>query len=273
MTEPPSTVCGRIAANRAVADGYFVMSLRVAPSFGTPLPGQFIMLKAKAAGAQLLGRPLSVYDFERRDTEAVLHLLYKVVGTGTGLFSGLHTGDDLEILGPLGKHFALPAGMERLVLVAGGVGIAPLTFLASWCRAQGAKPRITCYVGAANAGALAGLDRMESLGVDLRISTDDGSRGYHGLVTELLEGDVASLDARRSAICACGPSAMLRRMARILEGHPVPCFVSLEERMACGLGACLGCAVPVKTAGPGCRYKRVCKDGPVFDIRELAWDG
>ncbi len=275
MSDHPSVTYGRITANRAVAEGYFVMSLELPFAFETPFPGQFIMLRAKDGSAPLLGRPLSVYAFERREEGSILEVLYKVVGKGTLLFSALQAGEDVEILGPLGGNFPIFPGIKNVLLVAGGVGIAPLSFLASYCQEHlgGAAPKVTCYVGAGSADALVGLDRLEASCSDIRVCTDDGSRGHHGLVTELLEKDISSRGARDSILYACGPSAMLRRIAGLLETHPMPCRVSMEERMACGLGACLGCAVPVKTSGGGHSYKRVCKDGPVFDITELAWDG
>jgi dihydroorotate dehydrogenase electron transfer subunit len=158
------------------------------------------------------------------------------------------------------------------------VGIAPLSFLASvYANRRGhADRKVVCYVGAAEAAALVGLDRLEAAGADMKICTDDGSSCHQGFVTELLEQDRGLFDPRDTVIYACGPRAMLNRVAEILETHPIPCQVSLEERMACGLGACLGCAVPVKdaakTAGGGPSYKRVCKDGPVFDLGELIWN-
>lgn len=274
MSDHPSVMQGKIMANRAMANGYFVMSLGLSATFDAPFPGQFIMLRAKGINAPFLGRPLSIYAFERGEKGSTLEVLYKVVGKGTLLFSELQAGDDVEILGPLGVNFAISPEVKNVVLVAGGVGVAPLSFLASYCREhQGGKsPSVTCYVGAGSADALVGLDRLEASCSDIRICTDDGSRGYHGLVTELLEKDFGSLNGRNSVIYACGPSAMLRRIAEMLEAGAVSCQVSMEERMACGLGACLGCAVPVKATGRGYRYKRVCKDGPVFDIKELMWD-
>lgn len=269
-----SAVSCRVMENRRVAEGYFVMSLELPAAFDTPLPGQFVMLRAKGVQAPLLGRPLSVYAFERGEKGATLEVLYKVAGTGTLLFSGLPDGGDVEVLGPLGGRFEISPGVKNVILVAGGVGVAPLSFLASHCRGDraDARPRITCYVGAGSADALVGLDRLEASCSDVRICTDDGSCGHHGLVTELLEKDFSLLDSRDSVICACGPSAMLKRMAELLEKHTVACQISMEERMACGLGACLGCAVAVKAGDGGFRYRRVCKDGPIFDIRELIWD-
>ena len=279
MGEHRSLTDGRVRANTCVAEGYYVLSLGLTAAFETPLPGQFVMLRAKGAHAPLLGRPLSVYAFERRAKEATLEVLYKVVGRGTQLFSALRAGDEVEILGPLGRPFAVSDAAKTVVLVAGGVGIAPLSFLASaYANHRGCADRkVVCYVGAASAAALVGLDRLEVADADMRICTDDGSRCHHGLVTELLEKDAAWLDGREAVIYACGPQAMLKRVAQILERHPASCQVSLEERMACGLGACLGCAVPAKAAvktagGSGPCYKRVCKDGPVFDLSELIWN-
>jgi dihydroorotate dehydrogenase electron transfer subunit len=127
-------------------------------------------------------------------------------------------------------------------------------------------------MGAKTAGELVELDRLEHLCEDINVCTDDCSMGYHGFVTEPLEKDLKSFPIADTMIYACGPAAMIRRLAGLLEDHPVPCQVSMEERMACGLGACLGCAIAVRGQNGERQYKRVCKDGPVFDIRDILWD-
>ncbi|MBN1613824.1 MAG: hypothetical protein JW950_05080 [Deltaproteobacteria bacterium] len=149
--------------------------------------------------------------------------------------------------------------------------MAPLAYLAHRCRgrnAGGKRTSIIVYAGARNAQSIVGIKHFEA--VDLRICTDDGSRGFHGPVTALFERDLCSYDPEKTMIYACGPPAMIGSLARILEATSFSCQVSMEERMACGVGACLGCVTAVKDNGGRIRYERVCREGPVFDIRDLA---
>jgi dihydroorotate dehydrogenase electron transfer subunit len=270
--EHPSVVTGQVIGNPGVAPDHFLFTLRLPPSFATPQPGQFVMIRDPERGEPLLSRPLSVYGFHREGDQAILDLLYHAAGRGTSLFSRMKPGAILAVLGPLGQGFTLRRDVRKVILLAGGVGVAPLTFLLHECYSRDTSPqrtKFTAYIGARTARLLMGIDRLEGF-CDLRMATDDGSAGYHGLVTDLLSYDLGGYDTDETMIYACGPAAMIRALGFIVMKTDIRCQVSLEERMACGIGACLGCAVAITDSDGKNAYRRVCHDGPVFDIREIA---
>ncbi len=215
-------------------------------------PGQFVMVRVADDFDPLLRRPLSIHD---RQGERIA-LLFKVVGRGTARLAKVQPGEEIDVFGPLGRPF--PPVEGRVVLVGGGMGLAPLLFLAKESDPETTRLRL----GAAGVGDLPGLDDFEALGLPLQVFTEDGSLGVEGLVTQGLAGELAE---RPATIMACGPEPMLRATAKIAARAGVECWVSLEARMACGLGACLGCVVE---AADGSR-PRVCADGPVFEARRI----
>lgn len=276
MPHKTERLSGKIMSNREIAKDHFLMSLKVSgyfssagTSFQEITPGQFVMLRVKGREFPFLRRPMSIYSLYPSAGDLIIDLLYRLVGKGTFVISRLKPDDEIDILGPLGRGFDIFPNCKRVVLVAGGIGIAPLSFLGHYYRTDTINnpPQIICYVGAQRADLLVGLDRMGEICSDIRISTDDGSRGYHGLVTELFERDIPSYNSSDSVVYSCGPFPMIKSLMEILMDQAVPCQVSVEERMACGVGACLGCAISVKSG-----YKKVCSDGPVFDIHELIRD-
>jgi dihydroorotate dehydrogenase electron transfer subunit len=228
------------------------------------------------------GKAFSVYGFKRREDFAEMEILYRVAGRGTMLFSRLLPSSEVEIIGPLGQGFAIVPEKKDVVLIAGGVGVAPLSFLAGHysdfigkngaiSRGRGLPRRIICYLGAGISDALLGLERLDALCEEIKIGTNDGSRGYHGNITELFRMDMGSYSPEDTIVYACGPAPMLKSLAEVFAGETISCQVSMEEHMACGLGACLGCAISVKAAYGEIAYKRVCKDGPVFSIHDIVW--
>lgn len=269
----PMSIAGKILVNSKVVNEHFLMRIELSPAFPQALPGQFVMIRDSAAQAPLLSRPMSIYAFERNRDSAFLEIFYRVAGEGTRNFSLFQSDHKVQILGPLGKGFTVDADCRRAILISGGIGISPLTFLAAHLeeRRKNVPLEITAYVGARSADFLAGLERLAAHCPDIRICTDDGSTGYRGTVTDLFARDLPGYDAKDSRIYTCGPEGMMKRLAEVLRGRPLPCQVSVEERMACGLGACLGCAVPVRTDSGDVAYRRVCKDGPVFDISAMVW--
>jgi dihydroorotate dehydrogenase electron transfer subunit len=272
--EQPSLVTGRVIGNMAVAPDHFLLTLSLPYSFVTPHPGQFVMIHDPERQEPLLPRPLSVYGFRREGSHAILDLLCRVAGRGTSLFSRMKPDASLTVMGPLGTGFIFQSDLRRVILLAGGVGVAPLTFLLheGFLRdTSHQETKITAYVGGRTANLLAGLDRLQGF-CDLRTATDDGSAGYHGLVTDLLRCDLAGYEPGEMMIFACGPAAMIRSLGSLLNKSAFRCQVSLEERMACGIGACLGCAVAMIDSEGKTVYRKVCRDGPVFDIREIAPD-
>ncbi len=222
--------------------------------------GQFVMLHTSPGRDPLLARPFSIHQVERDE----LHILYRVVGRGTRLLAQARPGQELELWGPLGRGFGLDH--QRPLLVAGGVGVAALALAARQAKAGGARPRM--LLGLATARGLGGLlDYLEfflaGLGVSLELTSEDGSRGQPGLVSDLLARRLADCDG----VLACGPLPMLKAVAGLAGQAGVECQVSLEAPMACGVGACLGCALP--RAGGG--YLRVCREGPVVEAGLVDW--
>lgn len=265
---------GLVESNAEVQQGHYLMSLRLPLSFDTPLPGQFVMVRLRGRKDMLLARPFSVSGFHRRVQETRLEILYRIAGQGTRLLAKLGIGEDVDISGPLGHPFEIPPNIHNVIMVSGGIGIAPLRYLLSCLQAQGPDRalRIDFYMGARTGDELLELEATRCLCDSLHVCTDDCSMGHPGLVTEPLEKAIKSYPLSNTLICACGPLGMIRRLSEILTQHPLACLVSLEERMACGLGACLGCAVAVRGQNGEKKYQRVCREGPVFNLGDLLWD-
>jgi dihydroorotate dehydrogenase electron transfer subunit len=217
----------------------------------------------------LLRRPFSIHRCPGGDQ---LHMLFRVVGRGTRLLAGIHPGEQLNLIGPLGQGFRLkPAEQTSVCLIGGGIGIAPLLFLAERIQAlQGEKQPCTVLLGARTSAELLPLvPDFTALGCQVELATDDGTAGHHGLVLDLL---TPHLQRTRTPmrVATCGPHRMIKAVACLCAEADISCEVSLESAMACGLGACLGCAIPGSNASTG-QYKHICKHGPVFDANEVIW--
>ncbi len=244
--------------------------LRV-PSWPGFRPGQFAMLSAGAQQAArrtdpLLPRPMAVYRAETGVDGAEVEILYKIAGRGTALLAEALPGQRVAIVGPLGRAFPPPRSGERVIIVAGGTGIASVYELAA--RLAGAHP-VEILFGARTASDLMALEDFEALKIPLQVATEDGSAGVRGLVTDLLESALeASAPGSGRRIYVCGPTAMMRRCADIAAENEVPCIAALENAMACGFGVCLGCAAPLREGG----YALVCRDGPAFDAASIDWE-
>ena len=253
--------------NRTEAPGYQRMGLSCESGFDAAKPGQFIMLRIGTSSNPLLRRPFSLLGLIREDNRVIgIEILYKVVGKGTRQLADAREGEILSVIGPLGNAFLVPADCRRLVLVAGGVGVPPIRFLAqSLMEREGEPRRCMVFIGGHGKDDLVCLGEFDLPGFLTDISTDDGSRGHHGVVTQSL---TRALDQEPAdLVCACGPLPMLKAVAEIARKRGTACQISIEAMMACGMGACLGCAV--KMAGDGDRYRHVCMDGPVFDASHL----
>jgi dihydroorotate dehydrogenase electron transfer subunit len=264
-----------VIANNEVSPGYFRMRLTAPPELLVSRPGQFIMVKVRDAIDPLLRRPFGIFDlgclppdYTGGSELPYLEILYRVVGKGTAMLAVLHHGDHLDILGPLGRGFDQGTTVDEKVLVGGGVGLAPLYYLA---KQLVVNSRVRLFVGGRTKEDILCVTEFERLGVECYVATDDGTLGTSGLVTEVMERHLVE---GNSAITmyACGPMPMLRAVADIARRREIPCQVSLEAYMACGMGACLGCVVKGREHSehqPD--YRCVCKDGPVFNFRELQW--
>ena len=235
------------------------------------LPGQFVHVLAGEDRSFPLRRPFSIHRVERPGAAlGTVEVVFDVVGAGTLALSRLRPHDVVDVLGPLGRPFTPPAAPTGCLLVGGGYGTAPLFFLATELRVR--RCRVDFVIGAASAGRL--LDAMEAkrLGHSLTLTTDDGSAGRRGLVTDPLGDPLARIGAGQ--VYACGPMPMLAAVSRVAAAAGVPCQVAVEEQMACGTGICFSCVVPVGTgdgaSGPT-RMARSCLEGPVFEGTAIAW--
>lgn len=282
----PTIVYAPIIAHREVAPRHFVMTLHAPPIAASAQPGQFVQVRGLDWIDPLLPRPFSVMR-AHRDT-GDFEILYRVVGQGTSLMTGWQVGESVQVLGPLGKPFQVLLYGAR-IFIGGGVGIPPLLMLTETIGRQSeAIPAGTVVLqGARTADYLLCVEDFQRTGVTLELATDDGSAGYHGLVTDLLPPHILRLQARYGTVMVftCGPMAMMRAVAAICRRMGVSCQVCLEAPMPCGFGVCMGCVVKVRgswSVGQGTErlrgwtmerpYKRVCSDGPVFDADEVAWD-
>ena len=254
-----------VRAARALSEDFRLLELEWPSGLPDPLPGQFVMARTREGTDPLWRRPFGVHDFRRSRGRAALSLLFQVVGPTTRDLAGLGRGDEIDLLGPYGRGFAVEAGEHWLV--AGGRGLAPLFYLARIVRGMSIPCRV--MIGGRSAGHVLRATDLERLGCRVDVATDDGSRGRRGLVTTILERELKRLSPRRRSgllISACGPHGMLKAVAALAERHGVAARVSVDPLMACGRGLCLGCTVPAREG-----YRLACQHGPVFDARELAW--
>lgn len=244
-------------------------------------PGQFVMVRIGGAFDPLLGRAFALYDVinEEEGNPTYVDVVYQVHGKMTSRLKEMEPGQKLEIWGPLGNGFTLPE-TDHLVLVAGGIGQTPFLAVAKQVFGlqkygagdQRSRPnKVTLCYGARTASDLAGLDDFRATGLDLKLCTEDGSVGYHGLVTALLEQAIDEEIGPCHILC-CGPERMMEAVSQVASDRQVPCQVSLETPMACGIGICFTCVAPVRQEDGTWDYKRTCVEGPIFDACDIAWE-
>ena len=218
-------------------------------------PDQFVHVKC--GHSRLLRRPISICDWE----ENLLRIVFEVRGEGTEWLSRRKAGDRLDVLGPLGRGFRMDRE-GRYLLVGGGIGVPPMLGCAKWT-----AERSTAVLGFRSADRAMLSEDFQKSCKEIFLCSDDGSIGRHGFVDAQVR-DILEKDKDFTAVLACGPKPMLKNVAAVAAGFGVPCQVSMEERMACGVGACLGCAIQMADG----TMKHVCKDGPVFDAGEVDWN-
>lgn len=251
-----------IVSNERDTDQYFRLVVRAPEIAAQVQPGQFAHVRIPALKEALLRRPFSIYQ-AANDTFSVL---YKTVGKGTEVLSRMRPGEMLGAIGPLGHGFTVPApdGPTPL-LVAGGYGMAAMYLLAQ----RSPRPGIV-FVGGRRRVDILCENEFGALGWEVRATTEDGSHGEKGLVTQPLLAELRRGAGRRK-LFACGPTPMLRAVARIAEDFALPAELSMDEHMCCGVGVCLTCVIPVRSNG-GWEYQRTCTEGPVFDARQVVWE-
>ncbi|GHU30952.1 dihydroorotate dehydrogenase B (NAD(+)), electron transfer subunit [Betaproteobacteria bacterium] len=264
----------KILSNVRIAPDYWRIRLTAPQEFVSARPGQFVMVRIADGITPLLRRPLAVFNLGTQASAGVtqvwFEMLYKVVGKGTALLSTLRESDVVDILGPLGNGFDLGNDDEEKLLVGGGIGLAPLYLLARELLKRSSPVRL--FAGGRTRDDLLCLADFECLGVGRHCATEDGSFGAKGFVTVALNRHLDELGDKKATLYACGPDGMLHALAKIAAGRRLPCQVSLEGAMACGVGACLGCVATGKDHSPQTPdYRCVCTEGPVFESSELKW--
>lgn len=242
------------------ANGFFRLNLQIAGERPEVLPGQFVEIKVEGADGVMLRRPISVNDFNAETN--VLSLLVHEVGKGTRRMSEYSIGDKMDVIYPLGNGFDLDAAGQRPLLVGGGVGVAPLMYLGKELVKRGAQP--TFLFGARNAEALLCMDEFKAI-ADVKVTTEDASLGTKGFVTD---HELMGAEALKgfTSVLQCGPTPMMKAVAKRAMEVGVECFASLENMMACGFGVCLCCVTDTVKGN-----LRVCADGPVFNVKDLKW--
>lgn len=256
----------RIIENRALGNGYFVLRLGGCDSLSGSRPGQFIMLRGDWGRDPLLPRPMSLLSVA---SEGRADVLAKGVGRGTQLLENAQPGARVSVLGPLGNGFPGPEPETFDLLAAGGVGLPPLFMQAESATKVGLVDRCEMIYGGRTSRDLVLLGEMRAFGLGIHLATEDGSVGRRGRVTASLEARIeqhrVSERHLKLRIMACGPKEMLWAVARIAEASGIECYLSLEAHMACGIGVCLGCAVPARSWP----FRYTCSDGPVFLATDL----
>jgi len=250
----------KVVSQQALTDDIFSMWIQADEIAGAAVPGQFISVYTKDAG-KLLPRPISLCQVDKEKGQ--LRIVYRVVGAGTSQFSGYQAGDDIEIMGPLGNGFPLERAVgKKVFLIGGGIGIPPMLELARELPASAEKQIIVGY----RDNELFLKEDLEENGT-VYIATEDGSVGTKGNVMNAIEENALQADV----IFACGPMPMLRAIKKYAEENEIKAYISLEEHMACGVGACLGCVVKTKEVDHHSHVHnaRICTDGPVFDAEEV----
>lgn len=246
-----------VLQNNQLASNVYEMVLKTDKLAKEAMPGQFIHIKINSGLYPLLRRPISINRTDKEnDTVAIV---YQVIGQGTEEMSTIQKGTILDIMGPLGKGFPIFEG-RRCAVVGGGMGTAPLLELAHGLQ------QCDAYLGFRD--EVYKLEEYQAACDKVAVATENGSLGHKGYVTELLEKNINSYDI----VYTCGPKVMMKIVADICSKNNVECYVSLEERMACGIGACLVCACKVKGEDAEWHHKKACKDGPVFNAKEVSFD-
>lgn len=278
-----------VVENGKVFQNHFKLALDISGADSLPIPGQFYNLRCTETKDPLLRRPFSVHRVRRDDGFTHLEILYRIIGKGTEWLSRRKKGEVLDVIGPLGNGFLIEENATHAVLVARGIGIAPLYAVGEAFRVSHPAKPISILMGARLKERIFYEEECQAIG-EVFLYTDDGSRGFHGRAPDLLAHLIEHKKLpERIYLYACGPGQMLKELADLSERFRFPGQVALEDHMGCGFGACLSCVCPLKphhirrdhhwqkpalqwSENESQVYSLICKDGPVYDIREVDWD-
>jgi dihydroorotate dehydrogenase electron transfer subunit len=261
---------GEILSHRKHGEEYHSLTI-VAPEIAeSARPGQFVNLRPPPDRSFILRRPFSICRVNRSSSwAATVEVIFDIRGPGTAALAAMKSHDPIDLIGPVGRGFVVPKNRQNCLMVGGGVGATPLFFLGEELRAAGKRVDVLC--GAARGSRLVNTLELKRLGAITEFTTDDGSMGHHGPVTDLLPAMIERCGAE--VIYACGPRPMLAAVTALAIDHRIPVQVALEERMACGIGICMSCVAPIfNREGTGLMNVRTCLEGPVFNGARVAWD-
>ena len=255
-----------IASNQNLQGDYFQIVMNSPEIAKSAQPGQFVHLEVPAMEHRILRRPFSIYNTDPE--HGTVSLIYKTVGEGSSKLSTLPPDTKLTLMGPLGTPYTDFDNCYPII-VAGGYGCAATYMLAKLGKNKG-----VCLIGGRNEQDLLLVDKFEEAGYKVRVSTDDGSAGHKGIVTEILEQELKAYDGSLPAVIfSCGPNPMLKAVGAVCDKYNTKAMISLDEHMCCGVGACFTCVCKVKADNDdGWRYSRTCNEGPVYDANDIHWD-
>jgi dihydroorotate dehydrogenase electron transfer subunit len=278
-------VSSKIVSHQCIARDTWQLTVNAPQLVCRTVPGQFFMVRIAGRTDPLIGRALAMYDkhFDSHGNPTGVSVVYTVKGKFTQALSRCVQGDLIELWGPLGNGFSTQP-VEHLILVAGGVGQTPMLTLASAAigisqfsiagHPSGYAKKVTLCYGARSKDYLAGLSDFEKTGIEIRIATDDGSLGHHGRVTDVLRSVLIESNGSiggSTRIACCGPEPMMEAVSELASQQGVPCEVSLETPMACGIGICFTCVAKIKLPNGEWDYQRTCMEGPVFNAEKIVW--
>ncbi|MDC7235020.1 MAG: dihydroorotate dehydrogenase electron transfer subunit [Spirochaetales bacterium] len=252
-----------ILSQKSIALGYMEMTFRWPEESEKPKPGQFLTIKIQEQPVPLLRRPFALSGFDEEQKSA--SIIYQVRGTGTKMLAALKAGDPLDVLSPLGNSFSLPAVDETPLLVAGGIGLGPILYFARELDKAGHSPVL--IFGCREKSLIPDLPPLTN--GRIQFCTDDGSAGFHGSSVDYMNS-LSSDETGNAKVYSCGPTGMLKACHDFALSRDLSCETAMEEMMACGVGACMGCVVEL-AEDQDRKYARVCKDGPVFQSRTIKW--
>ena len=270
-----------VVENRPLTGGHFLLSVHAPRQAQATRPGQFAMVQLPGRSDVLLRRPMSIYDVKpakaskRNSSPQVIQLLYKIVGRGTRLMAALKPGDQVGLLAPLGHGFFTEEYLthareaDEVLHIAGGIGIAALLLPARDVKRAGIRQRL--FFGGRTKDDLVGLDEFNLLVSSMVLATENGSRGHRGYVTQPLDAFLERNRKKKYLLMVCGPWGLLDASVKLAKKFGHPCLLSMENRMGCGVGVCLGCCIRVEGEGHGA-YQRVCTEGPVFWSDQVIWE-
>jgi dihydroorotate dehydrogenase electron transfer subunit len=257
-----------IDSNEKISEGHFRLGAECRSHYLQATAGQFVTVRLPEEKEPLLRRPFSIHRIiEQKSGRPKIEILYRVVGGFTEKLSRTGPQNRLDLLGPLGRGFSIKKYNKAIAIIAGGIGVAPLVFLAAQLKKAGTDMgQVTVFLGGRSENDILCENIFEKMGTQIMIATEDGSLGMHGLITKPFKTWLEH-NSHAEMIYACGPHAMLQAVGKIAGQEEIPCEISIETLMACGIGVCMGCAVKTRDKAEG--YRHVCKDGPVFDASVL----